>query len=303
MWPTIIVGAVIHLNFAPEALAIDADRAWRDLKQIVEFGPRPSGSPESEKTRQYILRELRKVGVKSRVQSFTAETSMGPVPMSNIIGEIPGRKSDVIVIGGHYDTKYYPSIRFVGANDGGSSAALLIELARSLARRTGEYTLWIVFFDGEEDRNPASNAGPSYGSNYLVSQLAKSGAIKSIRAAVVVDMVADRNLEILRDGGPSTWLTEILWRTAGRLGYGTFFLHEPVMIQDDQVPFLRTGVPATLLIDHNYRTADGRVLWHTPEDTLDKLSPKSLKIVGDVIMGSIPAIESQLGAKLAQSFK
>jgi Zn-dependent M28 family amino/carboxypeptidase len=215
--------------------------------------------------------------------------------MANVIGEIPGRRSDIIVIGGHYDTKYFPGIRFVGANDGGSSAALLIELARSLVRTSKEYTIWIVFFDGEEERNPDSNRGASYGSHYMVNEMVKSGSVSRLRAAIVIDMIADRDLDIRRDSGSTSWINDILWGSARRLGYGAHFLDEAIPIEDDHVPFLRAGVPSALLIDYNYGSATGgRGFWHTPQDTIDKLSPKSLQVVGDVLLDSIRAIEAEL---------
>lgn len=295
-WQLLWVFVLLGTADRPGAeVRFNSTRAWRDLERIVGFGPRPSGSPELGRTRRYIIQELHKVGVKTRVQSFTAQTTLGPVPMSNMIGEIPGKRSDVILIGGHYDTKYFPAFRFVGANDGGSSAALLIELARKLAGRSGEYTIWIVFFDGEEERSPDSNRGASYGSQYMVSEMAKSGEIKRLRAAVVFDMIGDRDLDILRDAGSTPWLTDILWRSARRLGYQTHFLDEAVLIEDDHVPFLRAGVPATLLIDYNYGSKLGQQgFWHTPEDTLDKLSPKSIQVVGEVMMESLRVIGAEL---------
>jgi Zn-dependent M28 family amino/carboxypeptidase len=279
------------------ALAIDAARAWRDLEEIVGFGPRPSGSPALERTRRYIVEELRKAGVKTSVQSFVAQTPLGSVPMANVIGEIPGRKSDTILIGGHYDTKHYPAFRFVGANDGGSSTALLLELARSLAGRSAEYTIRIAFFDGEEERNPESNRAASYGSNFMVSELRRSGQLQRLHAAIVIDMIGDRDLGILRDAGSTGWLTDLLWRSAGRLGHGAHFLNDSVPMEDDHAPFLRAGVPASLLIDYDYSGADGVSFWHSAEDTLDKLSPRSLRIVGEVILDALAAVERESGER------
>jgi Zn-dependent M28 family amino/carboxypeptidase len=292
--PALIVGIVLFSVYSLEAASsIDGSRAWRDLQKVVGFGPRPSGSPESERTRRYIVEELRKAGVKTRVQSFTAETGAGAVKMANVIGEIPGRSSGVILIAGHYDTKYFPSFRFVGANDGGSSTALLIELARSLAGRSGRYTVWIVFFDGEEERSADSNRGASYGARFMVDEMAKSGDLKRLRAAVVIDMIGDRNLDIRRDAGSTWWLTDMLWRSAARLGYKAHFLDEAVAIEDDHVPLLQAGIPAALLIDYNYGPGQNGY-WHTREDTPDKLSAKSLKIVGDVVADALSEIESEL---------
>lgn len=277
------------------ASAIDAGRAWRDLERIVGFGPRPSGSAALERTREYIVGELRKVGVRTRTQSFIAPTALGSVRMVNLIAEIPGRRADVILVGGHYDTKYYPDRRFVGANDGGSSAALLLELARGLAGGVREHTVWIAFFDGEEDRDPQFNRAGLHGSRHMVVELTRTGQLARVRAAVVLDMIGDRDLDIRRDAGSAPWLNDILWTTAHRLGHGRHFLDETVAIEDDHVPFRRAGVAAALLIDYTYgRTADGRGFWHTPDDTLDKLSPRSLQVVGDVLLGAWPEIEAAL---------
>lgn len=275
--------------------AIDGPRVWRDLERIVKFGPRPSGSPQLERTRRYIIEELRKAGVKTRVQSFTAKTPLGPVSMANVIGEIPGKSPDVILIGGHYDTKYFPGFRFVGANDGGSSAALLIELGRKLAVRSGGYTVWIVFFDGEEEASPDSNRGALYGSKFMVDQLAKGRDLGRLRAGIVVDMIGDRDLGILKDAGSTAWLTDALWKSAGRLGRGSHFLEEAIPMEDDHAPFLRAGVPTALLIDYEY--GDGNRFWHSPDDTLDKLSVKSLETVGAVVLEALPAIERELDRK------
>jgi hypothetical protein len=299
--PAGIIVAVLVLAGAAAAqrpISFDAARAWRDLEHIVGLGPRPSGSPALDRTREYLASELGKVGVRTWTQPFVAATALGPVSTTNLVAEIPGLRTDVVLFGGHYDTKFYPRFRFVGANDGASSTAVLLELARRLAIGPRQYTVWVVFFDGEEERDPESNRGALHGSRYFVEALARSGQIGRVRAAVVVDMIGDRELDIRRDSGSAGWLNEIVWTTAGRLGHGRHFLEETVSIEDDHVPFLRAGVPAALLIDYNYgRTPEGRGFWHTPEDTIDKLSPRSLGVVGDVLVNALPAIETSLGRR------
>lgn len=287
--------AVVAAASAGAPAAFDATQAWRDLERIVGFGPRPSGSPALERTREYITGELGKVGVRTSAPAFVAATPLGPVRMANLVAEIPGLRPDVVLFGGHYDTKYYPQARFVGANDGGSSAAVLLELARRLAAGPRQYTVWVAFFDGEEDRDPQFNRAALHGSRHLVQTLARSGQLGRIRAAVMIDMIGDRDLDIRRDSGSVRWLNDILWATASRLGHGRHFLEETVLIEDDHVPFVQAGVPAALLIDHNYGGASGgRGFWHTPQDTLDKLSPRSLQVVGDVLLHALPEIEAAL---------
>jgi hypothetical protein len=299
--PAGIIVAVLLLAGAAAAqrpTTFDAARAWRDLEHIVGLGPRPSGSPALDRTREYLASELGRVGVRTWTQPFVAATALGPVSMTNLVAEIPGLRTDVVLFGSHYDTKFYPRFRFVGANDGGSSTAVLLELARRLAIGPRQYTVWVVFFDGEEERDPESNRGALHGSRYFVEALARSGQVGRLRAAVVVDMIGDRELDIRRDSGSAGWLNEIVWTTAGRLGHGRHFLEETVSIEDDHVPFLQAGVPAALLIDYNYgRTPGGRTFWHTPEDTIDKLSARSLGVVGDVLVNALPAIEVSLGRR------
>jgi glutaminyl-peptide cyclotransferase len=283
---------------AQRPATFDAARAWRDLEHIVGLGPRPSGSPALERTREYLISELRKVGVRAWPQPFVAATALGPVNMTNVVAEIPGLRTDVVLFGGHYDTKFYPRFRFVGANDGGSSTALLLELARRLAAGPRQYTVWVVFFDGEEERDPESNRGALHGSRHFVEALARSGQLGRLRAVVVVDMIGDRELDIRKDSGSAGWLNDILWTTATRHGHGPHFLEETVSIEDDHVPFRAAGVPAALLIDYTYgRTPDGRGFWHTPQDTIDKLSPRSLGVVGDVLVNALPEIEAALARR------
>lgn len=291
--PAVMLLVLATAAAAGPAATIDGARAWRDLERIVGFGPRPSGSAALERTREYIVAELRRAGVTTRRQSFTAQTAVGPIAMANLIAEIPGVRRDVIVLGGHYDTKYYHDVRFVGANDGGSGTALLLELARALSERAREYSVWIVFFDGEEDRPPTSNNAALHGSVHFVQEAARTGDLGRLRAAVILDMVGDRDLDVHPDAGSTEWLNAILWTTARHLGHGRHFPDDAVGIIDDHVPLLRAGVSAALVIDHQYGPA-GREFWHTPQDTLDKVSSASLQIVGDVVLQAIPEIERTL---------
>lgn len=255
----------------------------------MAFGPRPSGSSALAQARAYIVGELKQMGLQVREQAFTAQTPDGAIRMVNVIGVLPGRQRDVILLGGHYDTKYFPAFRFVGANDGGSSTALLLELARSLARARRDFTYWIVFFDGEEARREWSARDGIYGSRHMVAELRRTGELSRIRAVVVVDMVGDKALNIRREPASTPWLTDLIWGSARRLGYRAHFVDEALAVEDDHSPFLRAGVPATLLIDFDYGP-----YWHTPEDTLDKVSPRSLGIVGEVLLDALPALEAWL---------
>ena len=264
----------------------DGAAAFRHLERVVALGPRPAGSPASAKTRAYILAELRAASITARVEPFEADTPHGRLKMANIVAVLPGRRPDVILIGGHYDTKWFPDLRFVGANDGGSSTALLIELARALAARPHEFAYWIVWFDGEEAREAWTATDSLYGSRWMARELARAGTLP--RAVLVADMIGDRDLGIRRESFSTDWLTDILWTAAARRGFGAHFLPGALAVEDDHAPFLRAGVPAALLIDFDYPP------WHTAGDTLDKVSSRSLAIVGGVLLEALPAIEERL---------
>lgn len=266
----------------------DGQAAFRHLEKLVGFGPRPAGSPALARARDYIVAELRRAGIDPIVQKFPARTPDGTLSMTNVIGVVRGRREDVIIVAGHYDTKYFAEFAFVGANDGGSSAALLLELATRLGRTRSEFTYWIAFFDGEEARRTWTATDSLYGSRHMVDDLRRTGRLSRIRAMILVDMIGDRDLNIRRETNSTGWLTDIVWASARRLGHGAHFLNDAIPVEDDHAPFLREGVPATLLIDFDYPP------WHTPDDTLAHVSARSLQIVGEVVLDALPAVEGAL---------
>jgi glutaminyl-peptide cyclotransferase len=270
----------------PRPPAFDGAAALRHVERLVAIGPRPAGSPGAARARQYVLDELRAAGISARLEAFDAETPHGRLPMANVVAVLPGRRPDVILIGGHYDTKWFRELTFVGANDGGSSTALLIELARRLRDRPRDYTYWIVWFDGEEARETWTAVDSLYGSRRMAAELGRSRRLP--RAVIVADMIGDRDLAIRREGASTRWLTDIIWASAARLGHGAHFLDDSLPVEDDHVPFLRLGVPAALLIDFDYPP------WHTTDDTLDKVSARSLAIVGTVLLDALPTVEAAL---------
>ncbi|MBI4164210.1 MAG: M28 family peptidase [Acidobacteria bacterium] len=267
-------------------------RAFEDLKRIVALGPRPSGSVALAKTRQEISRQLKLAGLMAEEDNFTASTPVGPVPMTNVIVRIPGDQKKIVVVAGHYETKRFSDFRFVGANDGGSSAACLVELSRVLATRKNKFTYWLVFFDGEEAFGDFSETDGLYGSRHLVRKLAASGELSRLEAVIVVDMVADSDLNIHRENNSTPWLTDQVFTAARRLGYGRYFLDDPRYYIDDHVPFVNAGVAAVNLLDFSY--GHGNRYWHTAEDTLDKCSPFSLTIVGRTVMATLEGLEQTL---------
>ena len=274
---------------ASQGAAFDGARAYEHLRQIVSFGPRPAGSPGIERSRAYITEQLKTLGIAAVQQPFVAKTPIGDIRMVNVIATIPGRRPERIAIAGHYDTKLFREFRFVGANDGGSSTAFLIEMARVLKARSNAATIELIFFDGEEATlRDWGVSDHTYGSQHYVDAARKSGSLSGLKALVLVDMIADRSQRFLRESNSTPWLTDIIWSTAQRLGHRSIFVSAETPIEDDHVPFLKAGVPATDIIDLDYPA------WHTAADTLDQTSARSLQIVGDVVVASIAPIEARV---------
>jgi glutaminyl-peptide cyclotransferase len=271
----------------PATPAFDGARAYEHLRQVVAIGPRPAGSKGAELTRAYIAQQLSKTGLAVEEQPFLAQTPLGPIRMANVRATIPGPGSGRLVIGGHYDTKLFRDFPFVGANDGGSSTAFLLELARSLKPRANAMTIELVFLDGEESTGDWIGNDHTYGSQYYVDHARKTGVLKDLRAFILVDMIGDRDLTIKRESRSTPWLTDIIWGTAKRLKRAEFS-DQSTPIDDDHLPFLQAGVPAVDVIDLDYPH------WHNAGDTLDKVSARSLEVVGEVLLAALPEIENRL---------
>lgn len=273
-----------------EPPAFDGGRAYEHLRQIVTFGPRPAGSPSLDRTRRYITEQLDALGITATEQAFEAQTPLGRFRMVNLIATIPGAQKERLAIAGHYDTKLFREFRFVGANDGGSSTAFLLEMARVLKSRRNRLTMEILFLDGEEAMM-AEWAGTdhTYGSRHYVDEARRSGTLASLKALILVDMIGDRDLRIRRELASTAWLTDLIWTSARRLKLDSVFIRESVgPIEDDHIPFLNAGVPAVDIIDFEYAP------WHTAADTLDQISARSLQNVGDTVLEALPQIEVRL---------
>ena len=208
----------------PPKVAFDGARAWEHLRRQVAIGPRPSGTPALVETRKYIADQLKTMGIASREQAFIGMTPLGEVSMANVIATIPGKRSDRLAFASHFDTKLFRDFRFVGANDGASSTAVLLELARVLKAQPHEFTIELLFFDGEEARMPEwRGLDNTYGSRHYVEDGQKSGSIRGLKAMVLLDMIGDKNLTIRRDSNSTPWLVDLVWAAAARLGHsGTF---------------------------------------------------------------------------------
>jgi len=274
---------------ADKAAEFDAARAYDHVKKLVSLGPHPSGSESIKKAQEYIENELKSCGLKVSDDSFNGETPRGAVPMKNIIGELHGEKPEIVLITGHYDTKLQAG--FVGANDGGSSAAAVLETARVLSKTKPEYTLWFVLFDGEEavvDWSAMDGKDNTYGSRHLATKLKGEGTLNRVKALLLFDMIGDKDLDIKREGESTAWMVDAIWKTAHALGYQKYFLDSEQYISDDHLPFRDAGVPVVDLIDFNY--GPHHSYWHTNLDTLDKISGESIKIVGEVVIHALPEI-------------
>ena len=285
------------LTAAPQTPAkFNAHAAFTDLQQIVAIGPRPAGSPGAARTREYIAGQMKALGLAVEEQAFDARTPLGVTRMVNVRVKVPGSDASRgrLVIGGHYDTKLFKDITFVGANDGGSSTAFLIELARVLKGRANALPIEILFLDGEEAVVEWQDMDHTYGSRHYVESARREGTLKDIRAFILVDMIGDRELRILRESSSTPWLTDIIWTAAKKLSRREF-VDESTPIEDDHIEFLAAGVPAVDIIDLDYPD-DTRRYWHTAADTIDKVSAQSLQVVADVLLAALPAIEQRLAS-------
>jgi Zn-dependent M28 family amino/carboxypeptidase len=286
--------AVAALCALPCALSaqsgFDGSRAYDHLRQVVSFGPRPAGSPAIERTRGYIIAQMKALGIPVVQQAFDAKTPTGTIHMVNLIATISGVRKERIAITGHYDTKLFREFRFLGANDAGSSTAFLIEMAHALKARRNANTIELIFFDGEEATlKDWGGTDHTYGSQYYVDNAKKTGTLAGLKAMILVDMIGERSPRFLKEARSTRWLTDEVWAAAQKLGYGSVFVNDATPIEDDHVPFLVAGVPSTDIIDLDYPA------WHTADDTLDQTSARSLEIVGNVVLAALGPIENKIG--------
>ena len=269
----------------PPAPKINSARAMQYTKEVTAFGARPIGSENHKKLENYILSHLK--GDEVEDDTLTADTVEGKFPVRNIIAKFPGTKDGIIVIAGHYDTNYpLRNTGYVGANDGGSSTAILLEIANQLRGKKREgYSVWLVWTDGEEAMKTWSATDSLYGTKHLAERWQKDGTAKKIKALLVADMIGDADLNVEQEGYSTPWLEDLIYQSATHLGYQSHFFGRKIEVDDDHLPFLKIGVPSADLIDLDYGYEN--VFHHTPQDTLDKLSPKSLQIVGSVILETL----------------
>jgi glutaminyl-peptide cyclotransferase len=287
---------------APLVVAFNGERAMDHVRKQIEIGPHPPGTSELARTRDYIINQLKSYGLLVSTDQFKETTPQGEKQMVNITGEIQGESKDSIIISSHYDTKYFKDMLFVGANDPAASVAALLEIGRVLggSKEKPRLTYKLVFFDGEEafcegwdDCGKPDAPDNTYGSRHYVSQLRARNELASTRALILLDMMGYKNLELGRDTMSTKWLQDIVWQTGRDLGYGTYFVNRPEGVGgDDHEPFLRAGIDSVDLIQLN-----GYPYWHKADDTIDKVSAQSMRIVGATVLASLPRIEARLAEK------
>jgi len=287
MLRSVLILALLIQAPAPP-VRFDSNRAWEHLRQLVAIGPRPAGSPAIESSRKYIKDQLAAAGLTVADQAWDDQTPFGPVHMVNLVATIPGASKNRLVIGGHYDTKRFREFPFVGANDGGSSAAFLVEIARVLKTRKNALTIEILFLDGEEAVVEWQGNDHTYGSRHYVEVAKRDGSLATLKAFVLVDMIGDRDLRIKRDLNSTSWLTAIVWEAARAQKLTAYFTNDVTEIEDDHLPFVQAGVPSVDIIDLEFGP------WHTAGDTLSAVSAGSLQVVGDVVLAALPQIEARL---------
>ncbi len=265
----------------------DGRRAFAHVTKQVSFGPRPSGSQAISHLQDYLQSELRSYGCNVETDAFGADTPIGRLPMKNILVKIPSEKPGIILLGTHYDTLLKDN--FIGADDGGSSTAVMLELARLLCPQKGKYAVWIAFFDGEEAMKHWSDSDSRYGSRQMAARFSASGDLKKIRAFLLADIVGGRQAQFLRESSSNSALIDLVWNTAAKLGYSANFPNESTSAEDDHDSFLKRGVPSVDVIGDFMNNG----YWHTPQDSLDKISPKMLAITGHVFLESVKQLQTK----------
>lgn len=286
----LLLGAVVLWAASVNSPVFHGSAALANTRKAVSYGERPSGSEAISHLREWIVSELKPLKGELSLNSFTGQTPTGPVPMVNIIYKFGGSSGKAIVLTGHYDTKRIPMVHFVGANDGGSSTGFLLEFARAVSAMKHRDDIYIVFLDGEEAVGSWSDTDSRYGSRHLAAQWLSDGTISRIKALINVDMIGDKNLDVLNDGNSSQALRDQVQEIAGRLGYSKYFRSEVGGIDDDHIPFINAGVNAIDLIDFDF--GPNNSYWHTASDTIDKLDARSFQVVGNVVLELVKELDS-----------
>ncbi len=282
----------------PPPATFSGDCAFDQVAKQVSFGPRPPASDAIHHLQDYMISQLKGFGCAVDTHDFHASTPIGSVAMKNIVAKIPGASQNIILLATHYDTdtldpQHKKMANFVGADDGGSSTGLMLEMARVLCGKPQPVTIWIAFFDGEEALKEWTDTDSVYGSREMAATMAMSGDLARVKAFVLADLVGGKNFHVKRDSETTQWLQDIIWDTAARLGHKDLFISEHGDgMEDDHLPWKARKVPTVDIMDLDI--AGDVNYWHTEQDSLDKISPKTLQAVGDVIYASLPEIAKRI---------
>jgi len=280
---SVLIGHAGSLRAAPPKICdeFSGEKAFAHVQRLVDFGPRPAGSKSVEKSREYIENELRRSGWQVTRQAFSGDTPRGKIQFVNLVAQFPGHgkaASRSFLLCSHYDTKIFDTIRFVGANDGGSSTGLLLELARVIGQHPDlARKIELVFFDGEEACEQFSETDGLYGSRYFARQL-QSGGAKQFRGGLLFDMVGDRSLGITLPNDSPADMARDIFAAAEALKLRNYFTYLGRDLIDDHAPLNAIGIPTLDIIDFDFPW------WHTADDTMDKISAQSLQTVGSVTL-------------------
>ena len=258
--------------------------ALREVSAFVNLGAKVSGTPAMEKAARHVRDRLLALGVEASIDTFQAATPRGAIPFHNVVGRIPGKRPGILLLGSHTDTKDIPD--FVGANDGGSSTGLLLEIARVLRQAKWEGPeILLAFFDGEEALHRYTSHDGLHGSRRLAEEMKRQGRLRDVRAMILMDMIGDADLTVTLPADTTPALARLVFAVSEFQGTRAHFGFAPNNMVDDHLPFQNEGVPAVDLIDFKYGSKPGwNDYWHTPRDTLDKLSAASLETVGRLVL-------------------
>jgi Zn-dependent M28 family amino/carboxypeptidase len=267
---------------APAQQHFNGAKAYEYARQFVSIGPRWPTGPGHLKAEAFLRNQFKRDQVEE--DTFTPNTPIGAVPMRNFIVRFPGKKNGVIVLATHYETNYpLRNTSFAGANDGAATTGLLMAIADQLRGKKLEgYSVWLVFFDGEEAIRNWTDSDSTYGSRHLAAKWGRDGTLGRIKAFILADMIGDKDLDIQRESQSTGWLVSLVGQAAHKFGYDRYFFQKEEPVSDDHLPFVQRGVPSIDVIDLDY--GPNNSYHHTVQDTLDKVSARSLMIDGDVFL-------------------
>lgn len=276
------------------AMCINGEMAMSHVQELVSLAPRHPGTEGHRKTRAYIVNTLKQSTLTPQQLPFTAYTPHPDFPkveMENISVRFDGQTEKRILITGHFDGKIIEKGTFYGANDSGSSTALLLEMARCLKLHPQKESVQLLFLDGEEAFVKWTDTDSLYGSKHFVAGLLEKNETDNIAAVINVDMIGDRHLQYVTEQNSTGWVFAALRETAEKMGHSDLFSGPAASVGDDHLPFLQVGIPAANLIDFNYGPGwNSNSYWHTEADNMNHVSPDSMMITGQIVLSALPLL-------------